>query len=992
MTCGSVNSYWWRYEVEGHIQFIVPQGVSDDCASENIMRILDPSYISEKSDSKVSDLPIIKKPIMKNYTNEIRINAEYNKIILSRRLQVHMPLIFDLKSFHNSDSLQVNRLKFKLRKSFTNEGTLYSEESLFIITKSFVNQEDKQIGAMKDVYIETSDFANETKSIVFSQEGDIEVISTSIDNQKATIHAGGILKLNSNNNINNQGGLLQAMDSTRESLIKCHEFVNSEQIETKIFIFRYDIITSPPGTLNIAGNCKLACKLFHIGIVRIGGKIYNEKDNPFYIESKTIGQTPCLFSANAADLTVKDLCMGKVRFAIGTGGLTINSMSRAIMYNDYSQVCIENEYDPYSFALCYPSIFMKDENGIIRLRHPMKDEYEWNTSLILAQKDDQGKNIQFMITPGAFKYLISLMPTEKFGYPNIFPSTFLSLIQFNDEQNSNQMCTKEMALHKSSPSLVWNIMEKESVLCYYPIVVIPKKFDHFYAQAQISSFGDIRISAKEEFKIKKVDVASLGDIKIKSNMTACQLGGKIVSNSTVKFEAPKTLHLSCVKKSWFGTFLEPESEKDIPIVKSKWLKERGDTFSQGLQVEANSYDHDKGINVMTPLVFKKFNFKRDRIKSINLDTYTTYEDIIPSRIIANEAHFHGETILKGTLAKINEIYKYDSLKLEPQVLTKTCHCHGEKSGFFRNTKVDIHERHESIFTTKIKGNELKDLNQNNKNLIMISSSIDVKNMELQNDIIQKTQYLRHEEHCEVKTSGISLTWFTDARPAIFRSICSLMDAQGSIDCTSSFIQMTTNIFNEVNDTVHVITDAAYTKNILKGIANRMTSFSIGTQIEKRSIQESIPVLNEIKGESLNITNKNTHFAGSVDFKEINIDTDNFSFESPTAIIQKKNEIIEKSLTVSPFKAIDSITAGILPTLSYSNTSKEVNERIIASTKMKSDKLNINVNNDMTVKGARIESRIVNANIKGNLTVESKQDEIVTNEETSSFSISLSLIS
>lgn len=155
-----------------------------------------------------------------------------------------MPLIFDLKSFHNSDSLQVNRLKFKLRKSFTNEGTLYSEESLFIIAKSFVNQEDKQIGAMKDVYIETSDFANETKSIVFSQEGDIEVISTSIDNQKATIHAGGILKLNSNNNINNQGGLLQAMDSTRESLIKCHEFVNSEQIETKIFIFRYDIITS----------------------------------------------------------------------------------------------------------------------------------------------------------------------------------------------------------------------------------------------------------------------------------------------------------------------------------------------------------------------------------------------------------------------------------------------------------------------------------------------------------------------------------------------------------------------------------------------------------------------------------------------------------------------------------------------------------------------------------------------------------------------------
>lgn len=222
---------------------------------------------------------------------------------------------------------------------------------------------------------------------------------------------------------------------------------------------------------------------------------------------------------------------------------------------------------------------MKDENGIIRLRHPMKDEYEWNTSQILAQKDDQGKNIQFMITPGAFKYLISLMPTEKFGYPNIFPSTFLSLIQFNDEQNSNQMCTKKMALHKSSPSLVWNIMEKESVLCYYPIVVIPKKFDHFYAQAQISSFGDIRISAKEEFKIKKVDVASLGDIKIKSNMTACQLGGKIVSNSTVKFEAPKTLHLSCVKKSWFGTILEPESEKDIPIVKSKWLKERGDTFS-----------------------------------------------------------------------------------------------------------------------------------------------------------------------------------------------------------------------------------------------------------------------------------------------------------------------------------------------------------------------------------------------------------------------------
>ena len=355
---------------------------------------------------------------------------------------------------------------------------------------------------------------------------------------------------------------------------------------------------------------------------------------------------------------------------------------------------------------------------------------------------------------------------------------------------------------------------------------------------------------------------------------------------------------------------------------------------------------------------------------------------VPSTIQAKNASFYGDTKLIGTLGNIDELHKHANLSLEAQLLTNKYSGKATKSGFFRSSTIISNGTHQDILKTQFNGKIFKDMIENVSILDMRSSSLDFLKTEVKSDIRQTVLNMKHKDYVKIKTSGISFPWFSDPKPALYKSLKSMLNSNSNIDRAISSVQTITN-------SVHLINDAP---NIEMGLVNKRATFSIGTTTEINSNESLIPIPNSMKGEILDIQNENTKFEGPVEYEKINIDTTNLDIEAPIAKNHSEQEITEKTFSFSPVSAIKSHNpAGLLPSFSYSSSKQENYNSNVSVTHVTADQMRVNVKGDMIIKGAQVSARDFEGNVAWNLKVEWIQDECTSKGKQESIGIQFNKI-
>lgn len=1042
LTCGASASSWGRYEAGDDIEFVVPDGVSDFTASQNLQEI---------------DLENSKVPA----GHRFYVDTPSTNLTLGGNLKFGGRMEMQVRSLTNSGTLSAHGLKINASQHVKNTGLIYSGDSLDVFARTFCNSGDGQVAAKYPVNIQT-DYNLSNSSVarlwtspqsenarIFSEYSNVTLHSRygDVQNNFATLQASTFFDIKAAYTIDNTGGLLYASDRYATSRFKAQCLINSckwtndpetryrsvqkSRYETKYYdgvnaitfftaglyrptrtkqVLVYETVQEPytvyephersiPGEILLGGEISFNVPEYHIdgGTFMVGGRIYNPAGQPLNLQVRKIGHYRGLVQAHACELSVQSLQLRGGQFRIGAGGLCVRSQGVVTFVSEEKdrRIQLQTVVSAVDYSYRYAPLFDRDTDGSVHVRFPETETLRWNTAQTIATKPLRPEQpVKFMISPEAFMRSLSLMPVQEAGIWPESPQALFALLQKNAEDAAkNRVISQEEALRSTVPMLLWNVREKDGVQELYPVLIFPQTLQRI--TDDVYSEGNIYLSARGALKLEQAQIHGRGEVVLQSKVSITQKGGRIGSETAIVAEAPHIYHTICKEALAFmeqsgktTTYTRKEHVTDVPVLRAPVIVEKGNVTATAVQIQAETYEHSDGKLRIQPAVLNAKTHTSSHEKKRSSEMTMRTQTAEPSQIQVTNAHFHGDTELIGTVAQIANTYKHARLTLGAQVLTNSYEGTAKRSGFFRSSTVHTNGTHQQALPTILEGNVLRDLDAHGGPLIMRSSILKVLDQEVTNELIQETEILKHEDFTKTKTSGWNLPWFDDPRPALVRSLEALVNASAAADRTTAGLQSTTNTLRLMNDAAHLISGpTAYMPTLLYGIANKMASLSYGTTTTKEWVQKEIPALNKIEAKVLRIKNPKTHLEGPVHANLLQIETEELTAKAPAAKVQHKVESHTTTISLNPLQMATSGVLGLLPTISHAESTSQTTELHPTGLPIIADTILLKVGN-LAFTGTQLSARIVDAIVNGTMTVESLQEEIITKSEQSAWNTSL----
>lgn len=369
--------------------------------------------------------------------------------------------------------------------------------------------------------------------------------------------------------------------------------------------------------------------------------------------------------------------------------------------------------------------------------------------------------VHVMISPEAFLRVLSLVPVGEVGLFGSPEATFMQLHENAQRLAREGVMSRAQAANSSVPLMVWDVHEEKGTQELYPVLVFSQTLKRI--TDDVYSDGTMFLTAHGGIELDKTSLHAKGQIKLQSDQSITQIGGRISSGEAVVMQAPEIVHEMCKEvfesvEHQGKTTIARRMEKvtAVPVVQAPVVKQTGNVTATGVQIQAETFNHSGGTLTLKPAMTTATTDTAFYQGRKSVVSHSVQEQVaIPSTIQARVAHFHGDTTLTGVMAQLDRVYKYAGLTLAAQVTTNSSTGTATNNGFFRTTRVTTSSTHQEALPTVLNGEVLKDMNAQGGPLVMRSSILNMVDQELVTDLIQETTYLQQTTTRTTETSGWS---------------------------------------------------------------------------------------------------------------------------------------------------------------------------------------------------------------------------------------------